>query len=284
MNSSTPHRRRRLVIVDSPNSESSFGGSVTTSTQSFDHDADETHIMAPCNEVGNLVSSMNNVTVSENNSSETSRRRKCKRGGISCLDFESDDSDSSIEIIFTPVFKPKSTPIVLLDDSFYESSSDDSIQIIAASNTSKPRGKANLDGNKTAWTRSGDMYVLTSTPKTNNMPNLRIPSSLYDQLFDHQRSGVAWMAGLHTQKIGGLLGDDMGMGKTYMALTLVGGLMAAHSIRNALIVAPLSVLRSWETEAGKVVRQCLPKVNVEVVSSDIGKPTRCKRLRAALEW
>jgi hypothetical protein len=69
-----------------------------------------------------------------------------------------------------------------------------------------------------------------------------------------------------------------------MTLTLLGGLMRTKTIRNALIVAPLSVLRSWEKEAEKVVRRCVPKVRICVVSSDVGKATRCKRLCAALEW
>ena len=43
------------------------------------------------------------------------------------------------------------------------------------------------------------------------LPAFSIPSDLYDQLYDFQKDGVAWMAGLHLPKIGGILGDDMGM-------------------------------------------------------------------------
>jgi SNF2 family DNA or RNA helicase len=43
------------------------------------------------------------------------------------------------------------------------------------------------------------------------LPAFSIPSDLYDQLYDFQKDGVAWMAGLHLPKVGGILGDDMGM-------------------------------------------------------------------------
>jgi len=76
----------------------------------------------------------------------------------------------------------------------------------------------------------------------------------------------------------------MGMGKTYQTLTFLGGMMRARSIRNALIVAPVSVLRSWEKEANAVVKMCVSNVCIKVVSSDIARKTRERMLRSALEW
>ena len=43
------------------------------------------------------------------------------------------------------------------------------------------------------------------------MPPFSMPASLFEALYPFQRDGVMWMAGLHTGKIGGCLGDDMGM-------------------------------------------------------------------------
>lgn len=56
-------------------------------------------------------------------------------------------------------------------------------------------------------------YTLVSTTGSSSMtyPPYRIPSSLYDCLYEHQKSGVQFMAGLHNGGIGGILGDDMGM-------------------------------------------------------------------------
>jgi hypothetical protein len=39
------------------------------------------------------------------------------------------------------------------------------------------------------------------------------------------------------------------MDKIYHLVAFLGGLMRAHTIRNALVVAPLSVLQSWEKQA-----------------------------------
>ena len=40
---------------------------------------------------------------------------------------------------------------------------------------------------------------------------------MYDRMFAHQREGVAWLWGLHLKgdQQGGILADDMGMGKTF---------------------------------------------------------------------
>ena len=60
--------------------------------------------------------------------------------------------------------------------------------------------------------------------------------------------------------------------------------MRARSIRNALIVAPVSVLRSWEREANIVVKMCVSNVCIKVISSDIARKTRQRLLESALEW
>lgn len=60
--------------------------------------------------------------------------------------------------------------------------------------------------------------------------------------------------------------------------------MRSKTIKNALVVAPLSLLRSWEKEAYKVMRQCVPHVHIQVVSSDTTRRTRQRRIDEALEW
>ena len=136
-----------------------------------------------------------------------------------------------------------------------------------------------------------------------------IPKRLFRSLYDYQKSGVQWLAGLYHREVGGgLLGDDMGMGKlefanlarrfsrkrnspgssflvpgkTYMTLTYLGGLMRAKTIRNALIVVPLSVLRTWENEAGKVLQTCVPSCRITVLTSNV--KGRTSILARALEW
>jgi SNF2 family DNA or RNA helicase len=129
----------------------------------------------------------------------------------------------------------------------------------------------------------------------NDYPDVQIPKRLYHNLYDFQKVGVEWLASLHSKGIGGILGDDMGMGKskiwevpqsvfhlifsvivgkTYMACTFIGGLMRSGVIRNALIVAPMSVLRSWEKTSVELISQCIPKVNIQVVSGGMSRNQR----------
>lgn len=42
-----------------------------------------------------------------------------------------------------------------------------------------------------------------------------VPAELYKRMYPHQREGVRWLWGLHQGDMGGILGDDMGMGKTF---------------------------------------------------------------------
>lgn len=111
-----------------------------------------------------------------------------------------------------------------------------------------------------------------------DFPDFRIPRSLYKKLFAHQVEGVSWMTSLY-HRGGGLLGDDMGMGKTFTTLACLGGLMNAGTICNALVVAPKSVLRSWEREASKVLLACVPIAIVQVMSAD-HSPLQRKRILA----
>lgn len=116
----------------------------------------------------------------------------------------------------------------------------------------------------------------TSEYKGTSFPEFRIPRHLYQKLFAHQVEGVRWMAGLYHSG-GGLLGDDMGMGKTFTTLTCLGGLMNTGTICNALVVAPKSVLRSWEREASKVLLSCVPIACIQVMSAD-HSPLQRKRI------
>lgn len=84
----------------------------------------------------------------------------------------------------------------------------------------------------------------------------------------------------------GILGDDMGMGKTFQTLTFLGGLMREQTIKNALIVAPVSLLRTWEKEARNVLKKfkCVPAVTITVLGSDVSKTRRRHLLMTALGW
>jgi DNA excision repair protein ERCC-6-like len=67
-----------------------------------------------------------------------------------------------------------------------------------------------------------------------------------------------------------------------MTLSLLGGLMRSKTIRKALVVAPVSVLRNWENEAKKILSLCT-HVKIQVITSDTSKHARQRKLKQALE-
>ena len=199
--------------------------------------------------------------------------------GLSYLSSSNSD-DSSCKEIFQPTFsnyKSKSSlknqEIICLDD-------DDDNECKSSSASHSTRAKTAT----ASWVYDKEYheYYLKSNTKKFKIPGLRIPNRLYEELYEHQKEGVSWMAGLHSGHIGGLLGDEMGLGKTYMTLTLLGGLMREKTIRNALIIAPVSVLRSWEKEANNVLKRCERRVKISVVSSDQEPKRRRRNLKEAL--
>ena len=84
------------------------------------------------------------------------------------------------------------------------------------------------------------------------------------------------MASLHRNTIkGGILADDMGMGKTMQTLAYLGSLMRSQTISNAIIICPKSVVRSWEREANIIlVNSCVSRATVTAITSDMGKERR----------
>jgi SNF2 family DNA or RNA helicase len=106
--------------------------------------------------------------------------------------------------------------------------------------------------------------------------NSRVPSpplidgtltGLKVKLLPHQVDGVHWMKGRELGPVkrgkvprGGILADDMGLGKTLQAISLIlvnqkstketssHTTRSPNIIHSTLIVAPLSLIRQWETE------------------------------------
>jgi len=58
--------------------------------------------------------------------------------------------------------------------------------------------------------------------------------------------------------------------------------MRARQISNCLVIVPVSVLRSWEKEAHKVVRMCVPHVEIHVLTSQQSPTARERVLQRAL--
>ena len=88
------------------------------------------------------------------------------------------------------------------------------------------------------------------------------PTGLATRLRTYQLDGFWWLAFLHQHGLGGILADDMGLGKTLQVLALVAHAVAGGAERPFLVVAPTSVLSSWEGEA----RRHTPGLRVATVT------------------
>ncbi|SMD11323.1 SNF2 helicase associated [Kibdelosporangium aridum] len=78
------------------------------------------------------------------------------------------------------------------------------------------------------------------------VPEFDVPESLDAQLRPYQLDGFRWLTFLWENHLGGVLADDMGLGKTLQTLALI-----CHAAADVpfLVVAPTSVVSTWEAEA-----------------------------------
>jgi hypothetical protein len=99
---------------------------------------------------------------------------------------------------------PRDSISSLGDDSSSTGSDDDSIVSrtvqVAKKSTNLVDGVWSYDKLRNEYTIAGGA--------SRNFPALTIPSEIYDKLYDFQKDGVTWMAGLHAGKIGGVLGKN----------------------------------------------------------------------------
>jgi DNA excision repair protein ERCC-6 len=75
---------------------------------------------------------------------------------------------------------------------------------------------------------------------------LSMPASLFDKLFEYQKTGIKWLAELHNACCGGCLADEMGLGKTVTVVAFLAALQYSGKLPGpVIIVAPATVLKQW---------------------------------------
>lgn len=78
------------------------------------------------------------------------------------------------------------------------------------------------------------------------------PVGLHAVLRPYQREGYAWLGFLWKTRLGGILADEMGLGKTLQSLAMAQRALEAGELdRPLLVVAPTSVIGTWESEAAR---------------------------------
>nr|WP_232328087.1 SNF2-related protein [Kibdelosporangium sp. MJ126-NF4] len=98
-----------------------------------------------------------------------------------------------------------------------------------------------VDRQATAWRRQVRGLL-------DEVPEYDVPESLDAELRPYQLDGFRWLAFLWDNDLGGILADDMGLGKTLQTLALISH---AAADKPFLVVAPTSVVSTWQTEAAR---------------------------------
>jgi SNF2 family DNA or RNA helicase len=89
---------------------------------------------------------------------------------------------------------------------------------------------------------------------------MSIPTDMYQRLKPFQREAVKWVAGVGP--IGGILADDMGMGKTFMSIASIGARMRVQKCKMVLVIAPVSVVSGWVEEGNKFLSRFVKAVRI----------------------
>lgn len=102
---------------------------------------------------------------------------------------------------------------------------------------------------------------------------LKIPETIFSELFDYQKVGVQWLWELHCQRAGGIIGDEMGLGKTIQVLSFLGALHFSNMYKPSIIICPVTLLRQWRREAQK----WYPSFHVEILHDSAQDPYSRKK-------
>ncbi|KAM6151805.1 DNA excision repair protein ERCC-6-like [Rhynchocyon petersi] len=72
---------------------------------------------------------------------------------------------------------------------------------------------------------------------------------LHDQLFEHQKEGVAFLYNLYKDgRKGGILADDMGLGKTVQIIAFLSGMFDAGLVSHVMLIMPTNLISMWVKE------------------------------------
>uniref|UniRef100_A0A0D9WPI7 C3H1-type domain-containing protein n=1 Tax=Leersia perrieri TaxID=77586 RepID=A0A0D9WPI7_9ORYZ len=78
--------------------------------------------------------------------------------------------------------------------------------------------------------------------------NFCLKEKIYSCLLKHQRDGLHWLWNVHCSGRGGIVADDMGVGKTRQVSSFLNGLVFSGLIKRILIVTPPILINQWTQE------------------------------------
>lgn len=92
--------------------------------------------------------------------------------------------------------------------------------------------------------------------------DFEVPPSMKQILRNYQKTGFRWLKTMAGYGFGGILADDMGIGKTIQVIALLQDEKNMHPDFSALVICPSSLLLNWQHEIDKFSRN----VNSVIIS------------------
>lgn len=101
--------------------------------------------------------------------------------------------------------------------------------------------------------RSSAYKELIRSIKSVEDSDFPVPEILRNTLRRYQKDGYRWLMTMEALGFGGILADDMGLGKSLQMLTFLYAKMQEDPLRTSLLVCPASLVYNWEDEVNKFV-------------------------------
>lgn len=81
--------------------------------------------------------------------------------------------------------------------------------------------------------------------------NIHVPFTMDDTMRDYQKTGYRWLKTMAAYGFGGILADDMGIGKTIQMIAVMESSKMNQEKGVSLVVCPASLLYNWQNEVYK---------------------------------
>ena len=95
------------------------------------------------------------------------------------------------------------------------------------------------------------------------------------QLRDYQLIGVNWMNSLYESRLGCVLADDSGLGKTVQTIGFLTHIVTSHSVWGPhLILVPTCHLLSWES----LLERCAPAIRTLIYCGDTNMKRKLRKV------
>ncbi len=118
-----------------------------------------------------------------------------------------------------------------------------------------------MDDSKMLEARDSSLKELVNGIKNFDVDDIIIPETMSDILRDYQKSGYRWLKTMANYGFGGILADDMGIGKTIQVITLFEDLRLRKQEVTSLVVCPSSLILNWDAE----IKKFAPELKVGLV-------------------